>query len=197
MFINEEQAELIHERMELFGGLRLFHPNKAYDIIRDKIDEYISIPEYKKQITCGSVKNCSMCCHDTIPMGLVEGEIMKKYVITNNISYNKERVLLQNTGDNLKWEDRACPLLSDINEQGERLCTIYENRPLICRTHNSSSDPAICRRDTNETTIEVMITEAMALSFIAYDLKSNRKEGEAPELTNMHTILKQIEDGKS
>jgi Fe-S-cluster containining protein len=197
MVLDDQQAELIHELMDQFNGLRLFHPNKAYEIIRDKIDGYLNIPEYKKQLSCGSVKNCSMCCHDTIPMGLVEGEVMKKFIIVNNIAYDKERVLLQSTGDKLKWEDRACPLLSDINEQGERLCSIYKDRPLICRTHNSSSDPAICKRDTEEVTIEVMIAEAMALSFIAYDLNSDRKEGEAPELTNMHTILKQIEDGKS
>ena len=40
------------------------------------------------------------------------------------------------------WElQRPCPFLSDANE-----CTVYEARPLACRTYYVRSDPSLCAR---------------------------------------------------
>jgi len=191
MDFTKDQLDEIQFMMYRFRDLNSMVPEDAYKDIVETIDTFLQRPDYKEQLTCGSVKNCSMCCHDSIPMGMVEGRIMKKFIVDNNIPFNKERVILQNNNALLKWEDKACPLLGD-EVDGTRLCTIYENRPLICRTHNSGSHPSVCLPDNELNKVEVMISAVMALTFIAYDLESPRAEGEVPELTNMHEILKDL-----
>lgn len=190
MMYNDEQLEIIEEYIQRFDVLRHMPVRIAYDNIVMAVNKYIAEDAYKSKISCGSVKNCSMCCHDDIPMGLVEGDIIKQYVKDNNIQVNRERVLLQNSGEKITWMQQACPLLSDEDENGNRMCSIYDKRPLICRIHNSSSDPILCKRENNKhenTTIEVLIMQAHALNFISYVLGTNSNN---PQLTFMHEILK-------
>lgn len=191
MNINEEQAKLIFEAIEQFKVLYTMDTKEAYLLIRKLIEQYTHFPEYTKHLSCGSIKNCSMCCHDTILMGEVEAEFIKSYIKDNNIAFSKERVELQNSNVTLKWEDKACPMLKDL-EDGNRLCSIYENRPLICRTHNSVSDPILCFRENGQNTKEASIIEMMALSFLAIDLKSKNIKNVMPKLISMNSILNEL-----
>ncbi len=194
MYFSDEQLEAIENAMSQFSVLRDLEPSAAYVEIYRITNLFIEQPAYKAQLTCGSVKNCSMCCHDTIPMGLMEGRIMRELIKHKKIEYNKDRVIAQNSGKKLSWEEKACPMLRDL-EDGNRLCGMYEWRPLICRTHNSISHPDVCYPDTDaEDKGEIMCAELVALAFISYGLAGNHKDGEIPKMTSMHEILKEIED---
>lgn len=135
------------EEMKIF---LFMPPDSAYQIIRAQITEIVNSAEFKKEMKCGSIANCSFCCHDTISMGRVEADHIKNVIRRDKIIPNKHRVEAQNNrSTTIKWVDKACPMLLDENEKGQRLCSIYEDRPLICRTHNSSMDPIKCDREKN------------------------------------------------
>jgi len=89
--------------------------------------------------SCG--KACSFCCHDEIMLSEMEAlYILHKIDVT---LADKQLLEIQNTGDGdvlkLPWAQRKCSML---DEEGN--CKIYEHRPLICRTHNSTEDPIYC-----------------------------------------------------
>jgi Fe-S-cluster containining protein len=94
---------------------------------------------------------CSTCCAQHIVTNRLEVHAIAGYIRrrfgARRIEALRRRVLEWN-----RWEDagrsgsvqpgpnhRRCPLLED-----ER-CSIYPVRPLICRAHFASSDPAWCR----------------------------------------------------
>ena len=74
-------------------------------------------------ITC--TKGCSSCCRTRIELFPVEFDRIKT-------SFNKLDADLQThlrTTATVKWVAGVCPLLHND------ACAVYENRPLICRTH--------------------------------------------------------------
>jgi Fe-S-cluster containining protein len=180
----------LEECIEKMKVLTLYpDKEKAYLIIRDRIEEITQSQYYKSHVTCGSIKNCSFCCHDRIIMGKVEAKFIKNIIVENDIKFNVERAKKQSSGDKISWADKACPLLQDVNEQGERLCSIYENRPLICRTHNSVMNAIECNK---EHTPNKTITEAKVAVLDAYSITAISLENKEGKSVNMHDLLLNI-----
>jgi len=146
---------------------------------------------FKGKATCN--KSCSFCCHDKISMSNLEAKYIESKIKLNNLIPNQERKTLQqnNPSESLKFMDRACPMLSDANENGERACSIYEHRPLICRTHNSLEPVEFCDKEKypNRTIQEGRMLMTEALHFGLYLLeKELGLTGEIPQLVMMHDL---------
>ena len=108
---------------------------------------------------------CSTCCAQHIVTNRLEvhaiGQYIRRRFTPQRIEVLRLRVLEWN-----RWEeagrkgavqsaaDRRCPLLEDFE------CSIYPVRPLICRSHFASTNPAWCRpalgADAREGTPEVL-----------------------------------------
>lgn len=118
---------------------------KTLDIIYDMVKNVQQASGWDEEISCK--KGCSFCCHDEI--NITDWEAIR---ILNHIEeYKPDLELLkkQNEAEDfrkLPWVDQKCSLL---NKDGT--CSIYENRPLICRTHNSTDDPQLCHLGENPT----------------------------------------------
>jgi Fe-S-cluster containining protein len=148
----EENIEGIHE---VIGEYIPFLLNikktegaaKAYEVARNQADKLLTQSKLFDHATCSF--GCSFCCHDSIYMSGDEGDHIKKIVAEKGIIPNADRIVKQKAGIDVKWIDKACPLLQDEDENGKRLCSIYEDRPLICRAHNSSEDPAKCYKEND------------------------------------------------
>lgn len=182
----------IHENMENFKFLLFKQPVKAYLEIRNAIEVITAKGEYKKELSCGSVTNCSFCCHDRIDMGRVEAEYIKSVIKAKNIIPNKDRIKKQNSLAPVKWIDKACPMLLDENENGQRLCSIYEERPLICRTHNSTQEPEKCKRESLDEVVirQAHISTLDALSFTSMMLGNGTAiKDPSNTIVAMHQIL--------
>lgn len=112
------------------------------DYIRSYIKTVFNVPEITNTTSCKA--GCYFCCHDKIFLSVVEKAYFKKYV--KNIPDLKQMKLLNDTKDfsKLPWIDKRCGFLSSANT-----CTIYNERPLVCRTHNSKDDPELCKIDEN------------------------------------------------
>lgn len=110
-------------------------------------------------------KSCSFCCHDTILMPLIEANYVASEIKRRGIKGNKRRIKLQSLNQPIKWIDKACPYLLDENSNGERLCSIYEFRPHVCRTHNSIEPVEFCNKEKypNRTIAEGRAIEIEAI----------------------------------
>jgi Fe-S-cluster containining protein len=192
LFDNPVYLKGVMKYYHALSYLSYLDPNLAYKKILEEVDKFTQHPQMKAAITCGSVKNCSFCCHDIIYMGEVEAKHIKDVIKSSNVSFSKDRVEKQSSGDNIKWADKACPMLQDLDENGERLCSIYENRPIICRTHNNSLEPSTCNKEFNPdgTTQDVSVAQLGALMIKAQLL--DKKDIKDVELVPMHQILNEI-----
>ena len=192
--IQEKMAVVIQK----LSYLRALPPTETYLKIRDLIDANLKKADITSKISCGSIKNCSFCCHSDIIISNIEADYIKKFVSNpvNTISFNRSRSLKQvETKNNpaaspISWEDKACPLLSELTPEGNRICTIYDQRPIVCRTHNNalSSSPYNCDRSTepNKTTIDVYILEVVPMSIFLFTVN---QDSMAPKKTLSEVLL--------
>ncbi len=157
--------------------------------VYDYVDEILKRGGLHEIATCGKTGACSFCCHSTILMSRFEKEYIRKIVKLNGIKPNKERNKLQNNKPEaeLKWVDRACPFLSSTDGKGN--CSIYEIRPLVCRTHNSLEDPNKCMKEDDPT---VNISEGRIIQAEACLIALNLLSGngmEFPDLVPIHKVM--------
>jgi len=124
-------------------------------------------------ISCKS--GCSFCCSRLVVTSRVEGLALADYIFGYS-SLDPDRVsaavsthagALRSFMDGLTEEkDRneiwftkniPCPFLENA------LCTVYEARPLSCRTYHSLDDPGKCKEPLRTVGQEKMLTDAEAL----------------------------------
>ena len=103
---------------------------EQYKLLRTKIDTHSNKLEieHKKQIQCK--KGCDMCCMDYSILPI------EFYSILNDLKGKKS---VPETSEKAKKEE--CIFLKN------HVCTIYDQRPVICRTHGL---PLLFMNDNNE-----------------------------------------------
>ena len=83
---------------------------------------------YKAHLQCGA--GCSGCCHHHLSVFAVEAAVLTEAM--QALSEDKQDRIRQQANEvqarEAKGKAVACPLLVD------NLCSVYESRPLICRT---------------------------------------------------------------
>jgi Fe-S-cluster containining protein len=126
MDIEEQAFEFLPRVKEVFKNIpeevQIEAANRFIDGIFEKND-------IVAQVQCGK-QECSFCCHDQIMLSTQEAEYIKK-----NATYEINQELLEKQRNaldfkKLSFADRACIFLK------EGKCSIYEYRPLICKSHN-------------------------------------------------------------
>ena len=127
--------------MDNYGKLEVVKHAHTY------IDKILNSTDLFEKASCNN--SCSFCCHSKIFMSLIESEYIKFVIKELNIKPNKKRSKIQNSTneDKIKWINKACPYLLDENSKGIRLCSIYEFRPIVCRTHNSLEESKYCNKE--------------------------------------------------
>jgi Fe-S-cluster containining protein len=116
--------------------------------------------------TCSS--GCCQCCRYNIVINAAEAHTLVRYVrrefTTERMEELKTRTRLWHRWDEYRIGrlpqsssasaadfadfDHFCPFLVDS------LCSIYQVRPMVCRTHYVLSDPAYCRSVNDPASIE-------------------------------------------
>lgn len=142
----------------LFKGLQKLSHFKSEDDklnwVREEVDQLLN--ESTENTMCQ--KGCHHCCFHPISLSVSEMNNIKSL----NIPHNKERLEKQKAHfegiEEIQYEDRACVFLVEGN------CSIYENRPLICRLTHVSSEPIHCHLENETTPIEHLpVTKAALL----------------------------------
>ncbi len=83
---------------------------------------------YKGHLQCGA--GCSGCCNHHLSIFAVEAEVLTEAIQTlpEGVQQRIQQQAIEVKEREVKGESVACPLLVDS------LCSVYESRPLICRT---------------------------------------------------------------
>jgi len=162
--------------------------SEIFQQLRNVNDKLIAKAKLFEKATCS--KGCSFCCHDRIIVSKMEIDNIKAVVKAKNIIPNAERLAKQKQNDpKISWSDKACSLLSDPDENGQRICTIYEDRPFICRTHNSREEPKFCNKseypDKGIQEGRILEIDALGMAIILVDVPKWQTHYE----TALHDIL--------
>ena len=101
---------------------------EEYLNLRKKVDEQFDkiFNKYRSQMSC--TEGCHDCCVPDLSVTQVEAEMIKAFLKSNPLLIDQLKQLLQTN----PYQGTRCALL---NEQGQ--CSIYEVRPLICRSHGA------------------------------------------------------------
>lgn len=176
--------------LNLVKMVREHPPAKAAFMVQTIFDNvYDDIPE---KVEC--YKGCSYCCYSTVSiteleMKAIEAHIRHKFSKEKLDLVIKSAKTLKKKYQSIKKEDRvysrdACPLLI------EGRCSVYESRPLMCRSAFSTSSEA-CKIAHSDPEFPVpMLTAPKAFAdemFIAILIAEGKKEY---ELTIPEGILK-------
>lgn len=82
----------------------------------------------------GECSKCGQCCSTLLPLKRSEVEKLKKIIRTRNLKpHCQPRVLSAEP-----MFDLTCPFLTDEHE-----CSIYDDRPYICRIFKCDSKPSV------------------------------------------------------
>lgn len=114
-------------------------PLKALQAVYEYVERYFS--GAKNLVACQ--KGCANCCHGRVWIKQVEAEL-----IADTYGLPIPRILEIMDEDTFPVRDssRPCPFLS-----AEHACTIYEVRPLVCRTHfNFELTNELCQYENSD-----------------------------------------------
>ncbi|QDK38722.1 YkgJ family cysteine cluster protein [Bdellovibrio sp. NC01] len=118
-------------------------------LLQSLVDQEIN-SEKEIQVSC--TKGCSACCHMEVEVTSYEADILHK-LVTDGHAIDRERLKQQSQRklqDPLwfqgpkKSPESRCVFLND-----EGACSIYENRPVMCRRHSVTTPAKNCE-DLNE-----------------------------------------------
>lgn len=125
----------------------------------DQVRDRIAKADYSKS-QCS--KGCSACCYVKVDASKEERERLKKYPA-------------------IRSKDKpGCPFLGP-----DEACTVYKDRPLMCRVHNVISDPKLCSTPKSDIQrLTNLQAEILVSAWLTVD-------GDVEELKDIEWQLKQ------
>jgi Fe-S-cluster containining protein len=125
------------ERVKALGAqaVRANNPAAKVKLLREMLDPVTAAAN--GLAACG--KGCSRCCHINVTLSAEEAEIIGKEIGVKPVMPARFIKLDEREETMADHYGTPCPFL--VNEQ----CSIYESRPLACRTlFNMDSDALLC-----------------------------------------------------
>lgn len=117
-------------------------------------------PELMAQVRCG--KGCAHCCCLWVGITRDEAELLAERVREGTAHPDPARLALQRPWDSPQSyvgkprAEAACVFLGP-----DGACTVYEDRPSICRAVLVASDPELCRGDNDAVLITTVLNPAL------------------------------------
>jgi len=164
-----------------FGGVfnsvskllkNIIDPSTKSRIFHQQVDEYLGKvldnPVAKAHLSCK--KGCSACCHTQVSVTSFEAQQMAKLIKNKKIPINSEKLLIQAQAQNdsqawyrLSYANRGCVFLDQNNQ-----CSIYEDRPAVCRTNYVFNPPDQCSTvEGKERSLQMLKTEMADMAVMA------------------------------
>lgn len=155
---------------------KISKPFKRARFIHQLVDEYneevFSHELVKKLSPC--TLGCTACCHSQVSCTEDEAELLAKRV-AEGTAINYERLKLQAAAQensvaffSISYQDRKCVFLSE-----EGRCTVYEDRPSVCRTNAVLGDKAQCDTQNGPKPLRLVKTAKADMVIYASYLGSN------------------------
>ncbi len=119
----------------------------AHKQVNNSIEKLLEDPIVKNNITCK--RGCAACCHTQVGITSDEAFLLTDLIVKGHPVDTSRLKIQAQIGNNsnewlkLSYHMRKCVFLRENNE-----CSIYEQRPLVCRTNLVISPPKNC--DTSD-----------------------------------------------
>jgi Fe-S-cluster containining protein len=147
--------------------------------INQSIDMLFEDEAVQKHVTCK--KGCTACCHTQVSVTEGEAKLLSKYIKKiPNFDWHKleKQADAKNSGNlffKIPYDQRGCVFL---DEEGS--CSVYEDRPSVCRSNHAVSDAKLCEtKDGVSSKIRLLKTVTADLMIYAY-FKYSRSNGSLP-----------------
>jgi Fe-S-cluster containining protein len=161
---------------------RVSSPLKRARIVHKSIDEFneeiFAHPLVQQYSPCKV--GCSACCHTQVSVTSDEAELLTQKIM-EGVEINLERLERQasvseetSTFYQLKYDDRACVFLDDSGA-----CTVYEDRPSVCRTNAVLGDAQQCLVSGDTQQLRLVKTSKADMAIYASFLHS-KESGSLP-----------------
>jgi len=124
-------------------------------------------------------KKCSFCCNIAVVITNEEAKLLSKISKEKNIKINKKRLKLQMIKNAENWHDLGIKNMRCVFLR-ENECSIYEYRPIVCRTHFVMDGKMLCypyeknHRVRHWKPIIVSVAEAAAMLCGEADLMARK-----------------------
>jgi len=135
----------------------------------------------KYKTTCK--KGCAFCCHIEVKTTITEAEIIMDRMEQQNEPFTEDELAMLERQSKLSSEeysfnpDRACVFLTDDNE-----CSIYDIRPLACRTYLVATPPEHCDALLYRKVKGVMVAASIHSELMRSVLYTGLESGRLSEL---------------
>jgi len=112
-----------------------------------KFDTVVREETHQANLTVSCTSGCASCCYHPISISILEAIPIYRSLLRHGRWNASLRKKLEESGRHQLGVDYEvwllalipCPLLTS-----EKRCGVYEERPLVCRTHVSVGDPYYC-----------------------------------------------------
>lgn len=164
-FITDYEIQLAPETFEAFLETLSHEINAVREEIQiapegparaKKLQELVDAEiTQESEIEVSCQKGCSACCHMEVEITSYEAEILKT-LVQDGHSIDRDRLQKQSERNlqDPSWKEgirNAVNRCVFLNNEGA--CSIYENRPVMCRRHSVTSPPKNC--ETLDKTIVI------------------------------------------
>jgi Fe-S-cluster containining protein len=160
---NPELKSLLKETMM---KLSLLEKHEIMEFINNELDHYISLES--ESSTC--LKGCHHCCFHPITVTPEESSVLKRHFRKIDQDRLKAQRFHFRDDQPIAYAERACVFL----KEGE--CSVYEDRPVICRLTHVKSLPADCHLEEGVGEIEHLKVSKAAIIATAFLLSSTERE---------------------
>lgn len=162
-------------------------PFMLHHVLTTSMDKLIH-EAHKKLFSCK--KGCSHCCSQKVDIARHEAIALVKRAKSCDLKIDIERLKRQakhsdhhTSWFNLSKEDRKCVFLKD------NLCSVYQDRPLMCRKHFTSDPPENCEMpEKAKDDTPVSLYSNLHVEILVFTVFENTKTGPMPQM-----LLKAIE----
>lgn len=153
---------------------------RAHHEVDHQLSKDLRDPLAASLITCR--RGCSACCHTQVSCTIEEASLLVKVAQDRNLTIDLELLKKQALQAPERWyqlsyEDRKCIFVSDAGE-----CSLYEDRPSVCRSNYVISHPIQC--DTSHGSqhpIRMLKTEHADMAIVG-QFSASKKVGTLPSL---------------
>ena len=156
--------------------------------INESLENLFKDEAVQKHVKCK--KSCTACCHTQVSVTEDEAALLASHIRNGNVDINWLRLRKQAKAKNIDtsfykipYNDRACIFL---DQNGG--CSVYEDRPSVCRTNYAVSDPKYCETRDGHTLmtrlLKTISSDIMVYAFFKY----SRSNGTLPYMVSKELI---------
>ncbi|MBT7608793.1 MAG: YkgJ family cysteine cluster protein [Bacteriovoracaceae bacterium] len=132
-----------------------------------------------KLVTCKA--GCEACCHTQVSVTKDEADLLSQKIV-EGLEIDLEKLSVQSKVKNsseewykLSYEERGCLFLD-----GDGYCTVYEDRPAVCRTNYVVSSAINCNtEDGVSKTVRLLNTHSADMAIVGA-FQSSKENGALP-----------------